>query len=110
MEPRWVTYRPKRMFADTDAIRAFGTANSAQAADLATVAAALSSTPGADANETFGPVGTQFLSALADAATRAAMAVAALSDRLDAGDRTAHASAAAYENADQRLGAAVSRL
>jgi Excreted virulence factor EspC, type VII ESX diderm len=98
------------MFADTDAIRAFGTANWVQAADLASVAVALSSMPGADANETFGPVGTRFLSALADAATQAAKAVAALSDRLDAGDRTAHASAAAYENADHQFGTAVSRL
>jgi hypothetical protein len=110
VEPNGPRGRPNRMFADTDAIRAFGTANSAQATDLGSVASALSSMPSADANETFGPVGSRFLSALADAATQAAKAVAALSDRLDAADRTAHASAVAYENADQQLGAAVSRL
>ena len=57
-----------------------------------------------------GPVGTRFLAALADAATEASRAVAALSDRLAAGRLTAHASAGAYEDADHRLGAAVSRL
>ena len=98
------------MFADTDAIRAFGAANSAQAADLAAVAADLSSMPGAAAGSMLGPVGTRFLAALADAVAQASRAVAALSDRLEAGHRTAHASAAAYENADHQLGAAVSRL
>ena len=98
------------MFADTDAIRAFGAANSAQAADLAAVAAALSSLPGADAALMLGPVGTRFAAALADAASDASRAVAALSDRLATGWVTAHASAATYDDADHRLGAAVSRL
>ena len=95
------------MFADTDTIRGFGAANSAHAADLATVAAALSSMPGAAAGPLLGPVGTRFLAALADAVAQESRAVAALSDRLEAGHRTAHASAAAYENADHRLGAVV---
>jgi hypothetical protein len=73
------------MFADTDAIRALGAANSAQAADLAAVAAALSSVPGPAAG-------------------------AMLGDRMEAGHLTAHASAGAYEDADHQLGAAVSRL
>jgi hypothetical protein len=98
------------MFADTDAIRTFGAANSAQAADLAAVAATLSSLPGAAADSLLGPVGTRFLAALADATADASRAVAALGERLTAGHLTAHASAAAYENADHRLGAAVSRL
>jgi hypothetical protein len=98
------------MFADTDAIRAFGAANSAQAADLAAVAASLSSMPDAAAGPMFGPVGARFLAALAEATKDASRAVAALGDRLAAGCLTAHASAAAYENADCRLGAAVSRL
>jgi hypothetical protein len=97
------------MFADTDAIRAFGAANSAHAADLAAVAAAMSSMPGAAANSMLGPVGTRFLAALADATTEALHAVTALADRLTAGCLTAHASAMAYEDADHRLGAAVSR-
>jgi hypothetical protein len=98
------------MFADTDAIRAFGAANSTQAADLAAVAAALSSMPGTAAGSLLGPVGIRFLQALADATTDASRAVAALSDRLAAGNLTAHASAAAYDDADHQLGAAVSRL
>jgi len=97
------------MFADTDAIRAFGAANSAQAADLAAVATNLSSMPAAVAGSTLGPIGTRFLAALADATTDASRAVAALGDRLAAGHRGAHASAAAYENADHQLGAAISR-
>jgi hypothetical protein len=98
------------MFADTDAIRAFGAANSAHAADLAAVAAALSSMPDAAAGAMLGPVGARFLAALADATTEASRAVTALGERLAGGHMTAYASAAAYENADHRLGAAVSRV
>jgi hypothetical protein len=98
------------MFADTDAIRAFGAANSAQAADLSALVTALTSLPASSASSTLGPVGARFLGALADAATDASRAVAALSDRLGSGYFTARASATAYENADHRLGAAVSRL
>jgi hypothetical protein len=98
------------MFADTDAIRAFGAASSAQAADLAAVAATLSSMPGPAAGSMLGPVGSRFLAALADAAVEGARAVATLSDSMEAGHLTAYVSAAAYENADHQLGAAVSRL
>ena len=94
------------MFADTDAIRALGAANSAHAADLATVATALSSLP--DAGAALGPVGARFVSALADATAEASRAVRALADRLEAGGHTAHASAAAYENTDGRMGTRVS--
>jgi hypothetical protein len=92
------------MFADTDAIRAFGAANSAQAADLAAVAASLSSVPGPAAGSMLGPVGTRFLAALADATTETSHAVAALGDRVSAGCDTAHASAGAYEEADAHGG------
>jgi hypothetical protein len=98
------------MFADTDAIRAFGAANSAQAADLAAVAATLSSMPGPAVGSMLGPVGTRFLAALADAVVQGSRAAATLSDRMEAGHRTAYASAGAYENADHQLGTAVSRL
>jgi len=96
------------MFADTDAIRAFGAANSEHAADLAAAAAALSSTPGAGGALMLGAVGAHFLTALADATSAASHAVAALSDRLAGGHLTAHASAAAYENADEHTGTLVS--
>jgi hypothetical protein len=92
------------MFADTDAIRAFGAANSAQAADLDTVAATLSSMPGAAAASMLGPVGTRFLAALADATTDASRAVAVLGDRVAAGCDTARVSAGAYEEADAHGG------
>jgi hypothetical protein len=98
------------MFADTDAIRAFGTANSTQAADLAEVAAALSSMPGPEASAMLGPVGRRFLAALAGATTDASRALVVLSERLEVGHSTARASAAAYEHADQQLGAEVSRV
>jgi hypothetical protein len=98
------------MFADTDAIRAFGAANSAQAADLAAVAAALSSIPGIDAESVLGPVGTRFLAALADAITEASRAVAALGERMSAGYVSAHASATSYEDADERNGTLVARV
>jgi hypothetical protein len=98
------------MFADTDAIRAYGAANSAQAADLAAVAAVLSSMPGPAAGPMLGPVGTRFLAALADAVAQRSRAVATLSDRMESGNLTAYASAGAYEDADHQLGAAVSRL
>jgi len=99
------------MFADTDAIRAFGAASSAQAADLAAVAATLSSMPGAAvAASMLGPVGTRFMAALADATTDASRAMTALGHRMEAGHLTACASAGAYENADRQLGGAVSRL
>jgi hypothetical protein len=98
------------MFADTDAIRAFGAANSTQAADLAAIAAALSTMPGPAAGETLGPVGARFLAAFADAVVQGSRSVAMLSDRVEAGHLTAYASAGAYEDADHQLGAAVSRL
>ena len=92
------------MFADTDAIRTFGTASSAQAADLAAAAVTLSSVPGPATGSMLGPVGTRFLAALADATTDASCAVAALGDRVSAGCDTAHASAGAYEEADTHGG------
>ncbi|MBE1547554.1 hypothetical protein GGC64_001562 [Mycobacterium sp. OAS707] len=94
------------MFADTDAVRALGAANSAHAADLAKVATTMSSIPAATA--TLGPVGARFVAALAEATADAARAVTALADRLEAGGHTASASAAAYENADERTGIRVS--
>jgi hypothetical protein len=92
------------MLADTDAVRGLGAANSAHAADLASVAALLSSMP----HGTLGPVGARFVAALAQATAEAACAVTALADRLDAGGRTANVSAAAYENADEGAGIRVS--
>ena len=92
------------MLADTDAIRALGSASSAHADDLAAVASTLSSLPDAATASMFGPVGARFLAALADAAASEARAVAALSDSVSAACTTAHASATGYDDADQRVG------
>ena len=93
------------MLAYTDAIRALGSAESAQAADLAAIAVALSSLPGASTAALFGPVGAGFLAALADAAAIEAGAVAALLHTVAAAGTTAGAWAAAYADADRRVGA-----
>lgn len=98
------------MFADTDAIRALGAAQSAHADDLSAIAAELSAMPSAAAGAVLGPIGTRFLAALAEATTDAARAVVALSDRLEAAHLTARSAATAYEDADHQLGAAVSRV
>lgn len=110
VEPMGGRVRPNRMFADTDAIRALGAAQSAHADDLTAIAAALSAMPGIAAGATLGPIGTRFLSALADATTDASRAVLALADRLEVAHGTARSAATAYEDADHQLGAAVSRV
>ncbi|MGY4653267.1 hypothetical protein [Mycobacterium sp. URHB0021] len=96
------------MFADTDAIRAFGAANRSQAADLAAIAARLSLLPAAGSASALGPVGALFLSALAAAVSGESLAVTALSDRVASTSTTAHATAVAYDEADGRAGAAIS--
>jgi hypothetical protein len=98
------------MFADTHAVRAFGSANSSHAADLTAVAATLSSTPDAAADAMLGPVAARFLAAFSGASTEASRAVAALADQLAVGCRTAHAAATAYETADEHTGTQVSEV
>lgn len=98
------------MFADTDAIRALGAAQSAHADDLTAIAAALSTMPGIAAGAMLGPIGSRFSTALADATKDASRAVVALADRLEAAHRTARSAATAYEGADHQLGVAVSRV
>jgi hypothetical protein len=97
------------MFADTDAIRALGSANSARADDLAHIAATLSSLD-AMAGSTLGPVGARFLSALTAAADEGSRAVLALSDRLAGSQATAYAAAAAYDGADRGAGARITEV
>jgi hypothetical protein len=92
------------MIADTDAIRALGSDNSAHAADLAAIATTLSSLPVEAAAPMLGPVGARFLTALAEAAADGSRAVAAMSDRLSASSTTAHAAAIAYDDADHGAG------
>jgi hypothetical protein len=92
------------MFADTDAIRRMGSANSTHAADLTDVATMLSSLPAAASASMLGPVGARFLAALAAAAADGSRAAAALGDRLAASSTTAHAAAIAYDEADHGAG------
>lgn len=106
MEPMGLARRPKRMFADTDAIRALGSANSAHAADLVAVAATLSSLP----SLALGPVGARFLSALEDAAADGSRTAVALSERLAGSTATAYTAAAVYENADAGAGTRIAEV
>ncbi len=93
-----------RMFADTDAIRALGSAASTHADDLAGIAAALSSLPVAPAGSSLGPIGAPFLSALISAADDGSRAVSDMSDRLNRSNSTAHAVASAYDSVDSSAG------
>ena len=102
MEPVGADGRHNRMLADTDAIRALGSASATQAADLAAIAATLSSLPGPATAALFGPVGARFLAALTEAVADQSRAVAALSDTVAAAATTAGASAAGYDDADGR--------
>jgi hypothetical protein len=88
------------MFADTDAIRALGSAASTQAADLADIAVALSSLPVAAAEPSLGPIGARFLAALTEAAADGSRAVTRLSEQLYTSKTTAYAIASAYDTAD----------
>lgn len=90
------------MLAETDSIRALGSAASGQAAHLRTAVAALASVPAPATAATFGPVGAGFLAALAAAVASESGAVAALANSVDASGSTAIASAAAYEDAEHR--------
>jgi hypothetical protein len=93
------------MFADTDAIRALGSANSTRADDLADIAITLSSLPIAASGASLGPVGAGFLSALTEAAADGSREVAAISDHLGMSNTTAYSVASAYDSTDS--GAAI---
>lgn len=92
------------MRADPDAIRTLGAAGSEMAADVAAVGAALAKLPMADIAPIFGPVGAGFLAALAAAVAEQSAAIAVLSHSVAAASGTAFASAAAYREADGRVG------
>lgn len=92
------------MIADTDAIRALGSASSAHADDLADIAAILSSLPFMAVGSSLGPVGTPFLIALTQAAADGSRAVTAISDRLNGSNVTSYAIASAYDSIDSSAG------
>jgi hypothetical protein len=90
------------MFVDTNAIHALGTDYSSNADGLSMAAAALASLPGPDAATALGPVGTGFLTALADAIAAEARAIAALGEDLASAQSVAGVVADAYADADRR--------
>jgi hypothetical protein len=98
------------MFADTDAIRALGSANSTHADDLADIAAALSSLPATAAGSSLGPVGAPFLSALTEAAADGSRAVTTLSEHLWMSNTTAYAVASAYDSVDSATGVRIASV
>lgn len=89
---------PTRLSADTDLIRAFGSAAAVHADDLRS-AAGLLTTAGADP-ASLGPVGAAFLAALTHAAEREAQGLAGLGRSLIAAQDAARGCAQAYEIAD----------
>lgn len=93
-----------RLSADTDLIRAYGSASSGHAADLQAVASQLS-TLGATSTSMFGPVGARFHAALTQAAQSEAQRVTELGASVAAVQPTAHSAACAYEGADADAGA-----
>ncbi|RDH77814.1 hypothetical protein DVS77_15505 [Mycolicibacterium moriokaense] len=90
------------MLVDTDAVRTLGSNCRAQADDLSTAAAALTSLPGPAAAAAFGPVGAGFLAALSDTVLAQARAIAALSDDLASAHSVSATVADAYADADRR--------
>ncbi len=93
-----------RLSADTDLIRAYGSASSGHAAELRAAAARLTAL-GAEPVATFGPVGARFQAALARAAGREARSVTDLSGSIAAAHPAASGTAQAYDGADADAGA-----
>lgn len=94
---------PARLSADTELIRAYGSAFSVQAADLRAVAARLTAQDTVSA-AAFGPVGARFQAALARAAEGEAHRVAELSASAAAARTSAASVARAYTGADAEAG------
>jgi hypothetical protein len=90
------------MLVDTNAIRALGADCSTQADHLSAAASVLKSLPDSDATAAFGPVGAQFLAALADAAMAEARAIAALGEDLASAHSMSGVLADAYAQSDRR--------
>lgn len=91
--------------ADMAAIRAFGDALNAHAADLDAVAATLRSIPAL----ALGPIGERFAAAFAQAVSAHCEAVAALGVRTSAGAVSARSTAADFDSAGRRAAALLPR-
>jgi hypothetical protein len=96
------------MFADTDGIRALGSAHARYADDLTDIVGVLSSMP--DGSAALGVIGARFAAGLAAAVAETSDAVAALSDRLSTSTATAYTAAAAYEDTDSSVGTRIAEV
>ncbi|WP_234897672.1 type VII secretion target [Mycolicibacterium vanbaalenii] len=92
------------MSADTEFIRAYGSASAGHAADLQAVVARLTALD-AGAAAGLGPVGARFQAALARAIDREAGTITDLGTAVAAAHPVAQATAQAYESADDAAGA-----
>lgn len=92
-----------RLTADTDLIRAYGSASAGHADDLQAVAARLA-TVGTDAS-LFGPVGAAFLARLNRAVARETETLAGVCAALSGTHRAAQQAASNYHRADGDAGA-----
>jgi hypothetical protein len=88
------------MHADTDAIRAYGTATTELSADLRAAAALLGRDLGPTVSAVFGPVGARFAAAVADAATALATSVTKIGDDVAAAGTATVAAARDYDDAE----------
>lgn len=93
-----------RLSADTEFIRAYGSASSGHAADLMAVVARLTALD-TDSAALLGPVGARFQAALARAIDREAGTITDLGSAVAAAHPAASATAQAYEGADAAAGA-----
>ena len=94
-----------RLTADTDLIRAYGSASAGQAADLQTVAARLAAV-GPDP-ALFGPIGAAFATRLSRAVARETETLGGLSAALAGAHRAAEHAAANYLSTDGGAGARI---
>ena len=93
-----------RLSADTESIRAYGSASSGHAADLMAAAARLTAVDAGSA-ALLGPVGARFQAALARAIDREAGTITDLGSAVAAADPAARSTAQVYEGADAAAGA-----
>lgn len=101
MEPNGPGARHNHMFADTAAIGAAGVELTRTASEFAAIAAALPAAAGPCA-EALGPVGSDFVSALASALHDAAHRVTSLGADLARAADTAARTAGTYVDAERR--------
>ncbi len=98
------------MYADTDAIHAYGLANADLGTDIRNAAALLEAVPVGAVTDAFGPVGTRFAAALAGAIDQLTQQASRLAGDVDDGGATSITAARAYADTDIRAQAQVGRV